>query len=171
MKASSSSVTKKDITWLWVNMTEAFGNRFITNFGEKDHGVWLHALSDLTRDDLQYGFNKALKTFTKEEREKGVSWPPNVKEFRMHCERRLKDFGLPEAHAAFEEAKTNSYLSRHVWTHPLVCLTYKKLDRKAEDFIADTDYAAFTKIYAELCQHFMRGEAMQVPAHYKQKGK
>ena len=59
---------------------------------------WYEALKDLTSDDLNYGFKKMLVTITDEERKRREAWPPNVKEFRMYCERRLQDFDLPQIH-------------------------------------------------------------------------
>ncbi len=155
----SSTITDKDIAWLWVNLTKAFGYKFLRNFGEKDNGIWLEALKDLSREDLEYGFKRAIKTTTDEEREKYEAWPPNVKEFRLYCERRLKDFGLPEPHAAFEEAQNNNYMGNPFWSHPLVKMAAKQLN-KSDHYVVSTDYPVFRKIYDFLCQRFMRGEGL-----------
>ncbi|OGO92829.1 MAG: hypothetical protein A3F10_04870 [Coxiella sp. RIFCSPHIGHO2_12_FULL_42_15] len=141
-------------------MTRAYGYKFINNFGEKDNGIWYEALKDLTSDDLNYGFKKMLVTITDEERKRREAWPPNVKEFRMYCERRLQDFDLPEVHEAFREAQNNNYLSRPYWSHPLVLVAKKRLNKKPNDYVMDEDYRSFAVIYRDLCQRFMRGEAM-----------
>ena len=153
-----------------MNLTKAFGYKFIQNFGEKDNGIWLDVLKDLTPDDLAYGFERMLKTTTKDEREKREAWPPNVKEFRMHCERRLEDFNLPAPHTAFAEAKSNSYLSTPNWTHPLIQLANQQLKKKPDHFIRNDDYGVFSKIYGSLCQRFMRGEGMRLSSDSGREG-
>lgn len=155
----SLTITDKDIAWLWVSLTKAFGYKFLKNFGEKDNGIWLEALKDLTREDLEYGFKRALKITTVEEREKFEAWPPNVKEFRMYCERRLNDFGLPEVHIAFAEVQNNNYLSNKHWSHPIVKIATRQFN-KSNSYVNDTDYPLFKKIYDSLCQRFMRGEGL-----------
>lgn len=155
-KLKPSTITIKDIAWLWVNLTTAFGYKFLKNFGEKDNGVWFEALKDLTREDLEYGFKRAIRLTTTEEREKFESWPPNVKEFRMYCERRLQDFNLPEPHIAFAQAKNNNYTKNQYWSHPLIKLATHQL-RKKDSYIHDEDYDLFKKAYNSLCQQFMRG--------------
>lgn len=154
------SITDKDIAWLWVSLTKAFGYKFLRNFGEKDNGIWREALKDLTREDLEYGFKRAIKMTTAEEREKFEAWPPNVKEFRMFCQRRFKDFDLPEVHYAFIEAKNNNYLSKPYWSHPIIFMAKNQLNKKCEEYVEDEDYPAFSKVYSSLCQRFMRGEAL-----------
>lgn len=158
----SLSLTQQDIALLWVKMAKAYGYKFINNFGEKDTGIWFEALKDLTSDDLDYGFKKMLVTITDEERKKHEAWPPNVKEFRMYCERRLKDFDLPEVHEAFSEAQNNNYLSRPYWSHPLVLTAKNRLNKRPNDYVMDEDYRSFSAIYRDLCQKFMRGEAMNL---------
>ncbi len=118
-------------------------------------------MKDLSREDLEYGFKRAIRTTTAEEREKYESWPPNVKEFRMYCERRLKDFGLPETHAAFSEAKNNNYTSSQYWSHPLVKMATQQL-KKSDNYVDNADYPVFKKIYDFLCQRFMRGEGLRL---------
>ncbi len=155
-------ITDKDIAWLWVNLTKAFGYKFLRNFGEKDNGIWFEVLKDLTREDLEYGFKRAIRITTEEEREKFEAWPPNVKEFRMYCERRLKDFGLPQPHAAFAEAQNNNYTRSKYWSHPLVKQATKQLN-KPDGCVDSVDYPIFKKIYNFLCQRFMRGEGLRLP--------
>ena len=74
-------------------MTMAFGNKFTSVYGRADNGVWLDALADLTQRDIQEGFMKMLRD-TESVKAGDSVWPPNAKEFRVYCFRRLEDFGL-----------------------------------------------------------------------------
>ncbi len=159
----SLTITDKDIAWLWLSLTKAFGYKFLKNFGEQDNGVWLEALKDLKREDLEYGFKRVIRLVTQEEREKYEAWPPNVKEFRMYCERRFEDFGLPRAHVAFAEAQNNERITNEFWTHPLVRVAAFQLKKKTMGSIDDENYPNFKKIYSALCYRFMRGEALCLP--------
>lgn len=123
-------------------------------FGVKDNGVWLEALSDLAPEDLSYGFKKLLKSISEKERESAESWPPNVKEFRMLCERQLSDYGLPNVHRAFSEYEKNEWRLQPQWSHPLVAeaVQHFKADPYAD---RGTLFSGFAVIYEALVRKYL----------------
>jgi hypothetical protein len=117
---TGKKITAEDIAWLWIKMTRAFGHRFVHCYGLKDEGVWLRALRDLAPQDINFGFNRVLESFSDKERETHEVWPPNVKEFKTYCERKLSDYGLPDVNRAFIEYEKNEWRSNHHWSHEVV---------------------------------------------------
>ena len=123
-------------------------------FGVKDSGVWLEALSDFAPEDLSYGFKKVLKSISEKERDNGECWPPNVKEFRMLCERRLSDYGLPDVHRAFNEYEKNEWRPNPQWTHPLVAEAAKHFKPDPENHRGIL-FSGFSAIYEALVRDFL----------------
>ena len=155
-------ITQQDIAWLWVNMTKAFGYKFINNYGDRDNGIWYTVLRDLTRADLAYGFWKVLFTVSEDELLKKKVWPPNVKEFRMFCERQFEDYGLVAVQKAFREMENSRWTVMPMWSHPLVCLA-SSLVKDDEDVSRGIIYERFKKIYSELADKFMCGKFIKFP--------
>lgn len=146
-----AKITSKNIAWLWMTLTRIYGHRFITHFGEKDDGIWLYALSDLTCDDLAYGIQKLLLEV---ETQQGEAWPPNLIEFRKLCEKSLSDFGLPTVHKAFAEMEKNQYLSTPFWSHPIICITVELLEN-SDDGRRDLLFRNFASVYDEVTKRYM----------------
>ncbi len=148
-------ISENDMAWLWTHMTSAYGFKFMKLYGTKDNGVWLEALSDLAPEDLSYGFKKLLKTITQNECESKEAWPPNVKEFRMYCDRNLSDYGLPDVNRAFIELERNEWRAQPVWSHVLVREAASKLkpDPLAHRGIL---FEQFAGIYEALVQDYLR---------------
>ncbi len=159
-RTGRETITEKDIAWLWMAMTKAYGYKFVRNYGEKDNGIWFDGLKNLTAEDLVYGFRKALSTTNEEERSKGEAWPPNLKELRMFCERRLKDFGLPTAGKAFDEIEVSRHLSNPHWSHPIVRRAMQFIDANRFDGNRYYLFREFKEVYEEFCQHYMRGAGL-----------
>lgn len=143
-------------------MTQAYGHKFVSNFGQKDNGVWFEALRDLTRCDLSYGFFKLMRNMSVLEQTTHEAWPPNLKEFRSYCVRQYSDFGLLKPSQAFREVEDNRYSTCALWSHPLVvhvaevvgALDHYEHLRKVND--------TFIELYEFLCWRYMRGEAIAV---------
>ncbi|MDF1761025.1 MAG: hypothetical protein P1U40_10850 [Coxiellaceae bacterium] len=148
-------ISRKDIAWLWVCFAGAYGRKFISSYGEKDCGVWYEALSDLTLDDLVYGLKRVLTQVTEHERKSGEAWPPNVKEFRLLCERTLEKFGLPSVGKAFDEYESGQYVQSGYWLHPVIRragqLTLKAIDSEERC----ERYSVFKNIYKKLANEYM----------------
>lgn len=143
-----------DIAWLWMHMTQAYGYKFIKHYGKKDHGVWLEALSDLAFEDVVFGFKKLMKTLSAQEREHRESWPPNVKEFRLYCERNLSDYGLPTANRAFSEYEKNEWRAHAEWSHAIVAETARRF-KPDPDAHGGIWFSEFSKIYEALVKEYL----------------
>lgn len=98
---------------------------------------------------------------SEQERQSKEAWPPNAKEFRLYCERRFEDYGLPPAHKAYYEIENNRWLSYPLWSHPLVCLAASLIEGEEE---GSDCYQTFCDLYASLTERYMRGEPLKLPA-------
>ena len=62
----------------WLRMTQIYGHKWSSSFGEGDHdNTWAKGLADLTVDELKKGFIACVKS--------GEAWPPTLPEFRRLC--------------------------------------------------------------------------------------
>lgn len=78
-RASTSRMLDKAlIDQLWLLMTQAFGHRWTTNFGNTDRGgVWARGLVGLEWNEITAGVAKCV--------EQALEWPPTLGEFRKLC--------------------------------------------------------------------------------------
>lgn len=158
-KTTSSSrrkITSRDIALLWMRMTNLFGNKFVANYGVKDNGAWLMALEDLTPNDLRYGFERMIRQLSAEERKIFEVWPPNGKVFRLLCEKRFEDFGLPHVNKAVNEIRLQWRDGKN-FSHPLIGIA---LDMTGENEQVESYefFVRFRTVYNELCESYMNGE-------------
>ncbi len=167
-------VTPKVVGWLWIQLAQAFGHRFVSQFGEKDDGTWYEGLKDLSAETVRRGFYHLLKSFSAEEKRSGQIWPPNLKEFRWWCEdqenqnsteQQRKRAMLPNVHQAFLEMEKNQYRITPLWSHPLVCLAASRVPNPDESY-RDRAFNAFQPIYEDLVHRFLHGETLSLPNCY-----
>jgi hypothetical protein len=141
------SITKQDISNLWVVLTKAYGHKFINSFGETDNGVWYEALKDLSPAELAYGLKRVLTSFSESELATKQAWPPNVKEFRMHCELKLRDYGIPGSSKAFDEVENHFNYNIRNWSHPLLAEISQQLDPSLFHLPRHAAYQRFKAMY------------------------
>jgi hypothetical protein len=153
-----TKLTKEDLGWLWMALSDAFGNKFTNTYGSKVNNIWFHGLKHLTVADLRFGFRRMLDHISDHERESGEAWPPNLKEFRMFCEKRPEDFQLPSAGKAFREVENNYYLKNKVWSHPIVAQSAVSISERAEN--RAQAYQQFKLKYDALCEAHMHDVVM-----------
>jgi len=97
-------------------MTEIYGHKWTSAFGEEPLATWDNALALITPAMVRMGLNRlALST-------KHVEWPPGALEFRQLCLPRSEDVGLP----AFEQALSQA-LGAHTSKHPAVVHTLREM--------------------------------------------
>lgn len=108
----NTEANNKIVAFLWIQLAEIYGTKFITQFGARHSLAWEEVLSDLSIQDIGLG----LKNLTTEERFE--SWPPTALEFRNLCLKRKK-ISIPDVNKIYMEAKNlaNGYGSEH--SHPL----------------------------------------------------
>jgi len=103
--SSTSSIEKLPqglMDKLWIKMTEMYGHRWTSNFGEKadpDHS-WASVLKGLTKEQLANGLNVLVDKATE------FDWPPPANVFRAMC---LQVPGMPSETDAWTEALIGVY--------------------------------------------------------------
>lgn len=80
--------------------------------------MWLNVLSEFTDLEIKQGFNNTMKSFKPQEIEIKEAWPPNVKEFYLHCLDGFKEYGIPPINEAYQECQRHLHVYR--WSHPVV---------------------------------------------------
>ena len=139
------------ISILWVQLTDIYGSRFINMYGEKDSGVWYHALCDLSENDIKEGLYLVMRDARFE------TWPPNCTQFRQLC-LKGKTVQLPTVHQAFAEARQNALYSSPKWSHPAVKFTVKYVGVDVVNSAYTFDaFQAFQKGYSKVCARIAEG--------------
>lgn len=94
---------------LWVKMTEMYGHRWTSSFGDNPNpdGAWATVLQGLTGQQLAHGLN--MLTFMGSR----FDWPPAAPTFRELClSVQPESLGLPDHDTAFNQALACRY--RHL---------------------------------------------------------
>jgi hypothetical protein len=74
----SEQQPERVIDRFWLRMTQIYGHKWSSSFGESDtDNTWAKGLADLTVDELKKGFIACVKS--------GEAWPPTLPEFRILC--------------------------------------------------------------------------------------
>lgn len=85
-KASSAAREQAVMARLWERMTEIYGHRWISAYGEAVNESWRRGLQGVSVEQIGRGLERLL--------EQGREWPPTLPEFRALC---LKDPAAPIA--------------------------------------------------------------------------
>jgi len=144
----------------------------VNAYGESDSGVWFHALSDLTEDDLRNGLYVMMRD------ERFETWPPNCTQLRQLCLKGKLRCALPTVHQAFHEARRNAHLPTPVWSHLAVKFTVKYVGVDVvNSAYTHQAFAQFEKGYTKVCERIEAGFAVpdvqdeEVAYYYRQKTK
>lgn len=68
---------------LWHRMTEIYGHKFISSYGEEPNDSWCRLMQDVTPEQIANGLERLT--------ERDDPWPPTGLEFRNLCVNRLSD--------------------------------------------------------------------------------
>lgn len=145
------------IATLWMQLADIYGARFLSQYGEKDSGVWRETLEDLKKDDFARGLKAMLRDVRFE------TWPPNCTQFRHLCLKKPESNTPPSVHRAFEEARRNLLFSKpRLWSHPAVKFTVKRVGLEVvNDAHTDRAFFKFSECYEGVCKRIAEGR--QVP--------
>lgn len=77
--SESEQLTPRHFDRLWLRMTEAFGHKWTSSFGERPTKTWTDGLNDMTVADLKRGL-VSLKMWQEDS-----GWPPTLLQFRELC--------------------------------------------------------------------------------------
>lgn len=95
--AGSSTWVPSRRDWrLWRRMTEIYGWRFVSDYGERPNRTWCEALAGVSGDRVAIGLRRCFD----EHRER----PPTLPKFIELCRPTDADLGLPSESEAFREA-------------------------------------------------------------------
>ena len=163
-------IDKEDISILWENLAQTFGNKFINSFGCNDNGIWFEVLKNLTKLELEQGFKTMLNSYTQQERDKKEVWPPNAKEFNLYCQEPYKHYNMPNLLEAYHEAQCHLNNLTDAWSHPVVFYSalYAGVGVIKEDFWVKK-ISHFKPYYIVLCQLYTEGLSIKLPPIHKQK--
>lgn len=146
---------KKSLAWLWIQMSQIYGQLFISRFGTQDNGTWYETLKDLTPFALKSGV-KRLRDLTNNA--KYAEFPPNCLEFKALCMGFYEDLKLPKASNAYREIKNQAYFSNAQWSHPVIRYISSKLPDDFLEIRNEKDaYQIFEHIYEEVCSLVKQG--------------
>lgn len=76
-KASSAAREQAVMARLWERMTEIYGHRWISAYGEAVNESWRRGLQGVSVEQIGKGLERLL--------EQGREWPPTLPEFRALC--------------------------------------------------------------------------------------
>ena len=62
---------------LWLRMTEIYGHKWTSAYGDKPLTIWANALGRFDNNQLKTGLEKML--------ENNIEWPPTLTEFMALC--------------------------------------------------------------------------------------
>lgn len=86
-RENAKTLTERHIQQLWLKMTEIYGHKWTSSFGEKDQGTWLRGLQGLAPDQLAAGLGEALRSED--------PWPPTLPQFYGMCKPRKPSYHRP----------------------------------------------------------------------------
>lgn len=147
--ASSPGVPDR-IRTLWLRMTEIYGHRWTSAFGEDcEQGAgptWAKGLTDVTSKQLAAGISAAIAS--------ADPWPPTLPEFRSLC------LGIPSLAAVRHELRsrtgTRSPFVVQVWSFLDGYLFARASQEKADQMLRDA--------YLLAAEYVMRGGKLPKPA-------
>lgn len=102
---------------LWRRMTEIYGHRWASAYGERPTDGWITAVGDLSADMIRSGLVKMARCGDHN------AWPPTALEFRTLCLPCGEDFGFPSLDEALQQAVGN-----RTGKHAAVIHTLRRID-------------------------------------------
>ena len=100
-KANTPEQTDPIMDRLWLRMTEIFGHKWTSQYGDSPLATWAKGLGKLSASEIAIGVNKCAAST--------MPWPPSLPDFRAMCEPSPTDFGLPDDEKAYREACRNAH--------------------------------------------------------------
>jgi len=76
-KAVSNTGTSV-INKLWVRMSQIYGAKWVSNYGEVPTQPWINLISNMPHEKIAHGLNEIIK--------EGDNWPPSLSKFNRMCQ-------------------------------------------------------------------------------------
>ena len=82
---------------LWERMTEIYGHKWVSSYGDEPNGAWCGVLAALTGEQVKRGLNALLNSTD--------PWPPTAIQFRQLCTGRDGQSWERQCHRIYEPEK------------------------------------------------------------------
>ena len=76
-KAVSNTGTSV-INKLWVRMSQIYGAKWVSNYGEVPTQPWINLINNMPHEKIAHGLNEIIK--------EGDNWPPSLSKFNRMCQ-------------------------------------------------------------------------------------
>ena len=76
-KAVSNTGTSV-INKLWVRMSQIYGSKWVSNYGEVPTQPWINLINNMPHEKIAHGLNEIIK--------EGDNWPPSLSKFNRMCQ-------------------------------------------------------------------------------------
>ena len=106
--------------YVWLEMTKAYGRKFVDDMGDAPNSAWLDLMSDLSRKEVDRGLQRTRGD------DKFRDWPPSLFAFENLCKPTAEDMGLPDRQTAYQIA-----IGNHPQKHKAVAWTLRKMGNAA----------------------------------------
>lgn len=109
-----STLSDDHMALLWQRMTEIYGHRWVSAYGERWSPTWQKGLTGITPGQVRIAIGRCLSG--------EMAWPPTLPEFKALCHPRPEDLGIPDLEAAWREALDIACRRkrREACSHPVV---------------------------------------------------
>lgn len=144
---------------LWVRMTEIFGHKWVSQYGDEPLETWAKRLGALSKEEIAVGVNACANS--------NLQWPPSLPDFCGMCKPDPASLGLPDSTSAFLEAMRNSHApGTYFFSHEAVRLAGAAVgwyDMQACIPSEEVLRKRFDSFYAALVGKIQRGEDLVAP--------
>ena len=122
------------IEQVWVSLTNMYGNKFMTAYGEKPSQIWTMTINGFKEHEIQRGLRKLLH--------KGSGTPPTLPQFVAACKYSEEEDQTPNPSTVALPRIASQY-DEPVWCHGQKCLfaflwksTRRYTDEQVKEMVA-----------------------------------
>lgn len=140
-------------------MTEIFGHKWVSQYGEEPLETWAKRLGAMTKEEIAYGVTACANST--------LEWPPSLPDFCGLCKPDLTALGIPDEESAFLEASRHAHEpSEYIFTHEVVRMAGDSVGwYDLQRFYPNEDSLRkrFRSAYGALIGKIQRGEPLTEP--------
>lgn len=155
----SSPQDERIMDRLWIRMTEIFGHKWVSQYGDEPLDTWAKRLGAFAPEQIAVGVNACANS--------NLQWPPSLPDFCGMCQPDAASFGLPDATSAFLEAMRQSHSpATYIFSHEAVRLAGAAVgwyDMQACIPSEEVLRKRFDSAYGALVGKIQRGEDLMAP--------
>lgn len=156
---ANSSQDERVMERLWIRMTEIFGHKWVSQYGEDPLETWAKRLGSFSKEEIAIGVNACANST--------MQWPPSLPDFCGLCQPDAAELGLPDNTSAFLEAMRQSHApDDYIFSHEAVRLAGAAVgwyDMQRCIPSEESLKQRFQSAYGALVGKVKRGEALSAP--------